>query len=92
MHSNDFREFLFRATGEHTDVANLDWIDVHDNLICELERLGALAELLEMAGNEELSPAVGSGLALLLGDIRARMRTILELGQPKPGKKKRVSR
>ena len=87
MKSNDYREFLFRATGKDTDLASLDRIDLYDNLIAEVNRLKALAELLEDARDDELGPHVGSGLALLLDDIAARMRAILELAVAKSGKK-----
>jgi len=84
---HDFREFLFRATGKDTDLGSLDRIDLYDNLIVEADRLKALAELLEDARDDEQGPHVGSGLALLLGDIAARMRGILELSVAKSGKK-----
>ena len=87
MKNDDFREFVFRATGKDTDFRNLDRIDLYDNLLGEVDRIGALAELLDSARDEELDPRVGSGLALLLGDIRARMRTILDLGLPKSRRK-----
>lgn len=87
MKTDDYREFLFRSTGKDTDIGNLDRIDVYDNLIGEIDRLGTVAELLESPGDEELSPRVGSGLALLLGDIGARMRSILELSVAKSGRK-----
>ena len=81
---HDFREFLFRATGKDTDLGHLD---LFDNLIAEVDRLKALAELLEDAQQDELGSHVGSGLALLLGDIASRMRGILELSVAKVGKK-----
>jgi hypothetical protein len=84
---NDFREFLFRATGKDTDLGKLDRIDLYDNLAPEVDRLKAMAELLEDARDDELSAHVGSGLALLLGDIASRMRRILDLAVAKPGKK-----
>jgi hypothetical protein len=84
---NDFREFLFRATGKDTDLDNLDRIDLFDNLAPEVDRLKALAELLEDAQEDELGAHVGTGLALLLGDIASRMRRILELAVANPGKK-----
>lgn len=85
---NDFREFLFRATGKDTDLANLSRIDLFDNLAPEVDRLKALADLLEDAQEEDEPGAhVESGLALLLGDIASRMRRILELTVAKSGKK-----
>jgi len=87
MKSIDYREFLFRATGKDTEPDGLSRIDVYDNLIGETDRLKALAELLEDARDEELGPHVGSGLSLLLGDVSARMRRILELSVAKPERK-----
>lgn len=84
---NDFREFLFRATGKDTDLANLSRIDLFDNLAPEVDRLKALADLLEDAQEDEPGAHVESGLALLLGDIASRMRRILELTVAKSGKK-----
>lgn len=84
---NDFREFLFRATGKDTDLGKLDRLDLFDNLAPEVDRLKTLADLLEDARNDEPGIHVGSGLALLLGDIASRMRRILELTVAKPGKK-----
>lgn len=87
MKSNDYREFLFRTTGKDTDLGNLDRIDLYDNLIAEVDRLKALAELLEDARDDEPGPHVRSGLALLLGDIAARMRGMLEISVAKSGRK-----
>jgi hypothetical protein len=84
MKIRDFREFVFRATGKDTDLDNLDLID---NLVAEVDRLGALEELLQSSRPEEFDPRALSGVSLLLGDIRARMRAILDLGLPKSGKK-----
>ena len=84
---NDFREFLFRATGKDTDLDKLDRIDLFDNLAPEVDRLKALAELLEDAQEDELGAHVGPGLALLLGDIAARMRGMLEISVAKSGRK-----
>jgi len=83
----DFREFVFRATGKDTDPASFDRIDLFDNLVGELDRLAALAELLDCLHDESLDRRAVSGLALLLGDIRARMRKILDLSHDRPRKK-----
>ncbi len=85
--TDDFREFVFRATGKDTHPGNLDRIDLFDNLVGELDRLGALAELLDSLQDESLDRRAVSGLALLLGDIRARMRKILDLSLHRSGKK-----
>lgn len=84
---HDFREFLFRATGKDTDLGNLGRIDLYDNLIVEADRLKALAELLDDAQDDEPGAHVRSGLALLMGDIAARMRGMLEVSIAKSGKK-----
>ncbi len=78
----DFREFVFTATGVDTDVARLTPIDVHDNLLPELDRLEALAELLGGA-REEVDPRILAGAGLLLRDIQRRMRAILSAAEVK---------
>ena len=75
---SDFRDFVFTATGRDTDLNKLSMIDVYDNVIAELDRLGAIVELLECA-NDSMEPEALGGVALLLKDIRSRMRAILEV-------------
>lgn len=84
MKNRDFREFLFRTTGKDTRFDNLDLID---NRVAEADRLGAREELLQSSRPEEFDPRALSGIPLLLGDIRARMRAILDLGLPKSQKR-----
>lgn len=86
----DFREFLFTATGKDTALDQLDALDVHDNLLAELDRLHGLAELLSAARPDDIDPHALEGTALLLTDLHRRMRTILDLSiRPKPRKAQR---
>jgi hypothetical protein len=69
---------MITVTGEHTDIQALDLIDVYDNLVVELDKLRALAELLQGMGYEADTDTLG-GIGLLVRDAESRMRTILEL-------------
>lgn len=83
----DYREFVFTATREGTDVRNLDVATLFDNMIAEIDRLGALVELLSAVNSDEFEPRVLPGVALLLGDVRARMRTMLDLAHKQAKKR-----
>ena len=83
----DLWQFVFTATGKDTDVGDLTMIDVYDNLIVEADRLAVLESLLSSTSDSEIKTP--HGLALLLGDIRRRMQTILELALPKRGAQRR---
>jgi len=52
-------------------------IDLYDNAVAQLERLEALAELLECA-NDTVEARVMGGVGLLLKDIHGRMKGDLE--------------
>lgn len=73
----DFRGFIFTASGKDVDPQAVTAIDLFDNMVVELDRLHALAELLA-AVEDEVDARVASGLALLLKDIERRARCILE--------------
>lgn len=75
----DYREFVFTATRKDTDVAKLDIVTLFDNMIAEIERMDALIELLTTINADEFEPRFLPGVALLMGDVRARMRTMLDL-------------
>lgn len=75
----DYREFVFTATRKDTDVAKLDVVTLFDNMVGEIERLDALIELLTTINADEFEPRRLPGVALLLSDVRARMRTMLDL-------------
>ena len=72
-----FKELVFTATGRDIDLKNVTGIDLYDNLVRELDRLKALASLLESA-EDELDGEVVSGIGLLLKDVEKRARVILE--------------
>jgi len=82
----DFREFVFTATGKDIDLGYVGIVDVYDNIILELDRLQAIAELLASI-YEPIESAAASGLALLLKDIHKRARAILSAAthDKKPG-------
>lgn len=73
-----FVEFVFTATGADTDLQNLSAIDLYDNVIVECDRLHAIKELL-LTAEDRLDSADLPGVALLLGDVEARVRTILNI-------------
>jgi len=75
----DYREFVFTATRKDTDVAKLDIVTLFDNMVAEIERLDALIELLATINADDFEPRHLSGVALLLSDVPARMRTMLDL-------------
>lgn len=79
MPKRDFREFVFTATGADTPLGDLDAMMLFDNMIAEVERLGTLADLLTAAKPEEFDARLLPGVGLLLSDVRARMRAILDL-------------
>lgn len=82
--SDDYREFVFRATGRKTDLGNVSPVELHDNLSVELDRLKALGDLL--AGCDgPLEVVVSKGLAEVLRDIQERMREILAATRRGPG-------
>lgn len=71
----DFREFVFTATGSGTRTAPLDPLDLIDNLAAEVDRLEAIEDLLERS----VEPVRGSGLGLLIGDVRRRLREMIRI-------------
>lgn len=73
-----FAEFVFTATGADTDLKGLSAIDLFDNVIVECDRLHAIKELMQAAGGEVESHELPN-ISLLLGDVEARLRTILSL-------------
>lgn len=79
MNVPDYREFVFTATRKDTDVAQLDIVTLFDNMVAEIERLDALIELLSTINADEFQPRCLPGVALLLSDVRARMRAMLDL-------------
>lgn len=79
MNAPDYREFVFTATRKNTDVVKLDIVTLFDNMVGEIERLDALIELLTAVKPDDFEPRHLSGVALLLSDVRARMRTMLDL-------------
>lgn len=81
--TRDFREFVFTATGKDTALDKLEALDVYDNLVVELDRLEAVAELLSCARPDDLDAHALEGTALLLQDVHHRMRAILELSRPR---------
>lgn len=72
-----YRDFVFTATGRDIDPKRLTGVDLYDNMVVELDRLHALADLLSLV-NDEVDAQVASGLALLLKDVERRSRCILE--------------
>jgi hypothetical protein len=77
MKHRDFREHVFTATGKDTDLHDFTVIDAYDNVLPELERLGALADLLASQDDDECSSETIGGVALLLKDIQRRLTTIM---------------
>lgn len=77
VQASDFRKFVFTATGQGTDLENFSTIDLADNLNAELERLRAIAELLQVAG-DELDTQVAGGVGLILKNVHDRMEAILK--------------
>jgi len=75
--NSDFREHVFTATGKDTDLRDFTFIDTYDNVLPELERLGALADLLGSQGDDECSSETIGGVALLLKDIQRGLTTIM---------------
>jgi hypothetical protein len=71
----DFREFVFTATGAGTRTTPLDRLDLIDNLAAEADRLEAIEDLLEMA----VDPVRGPGVAVLIGDVRRRLREMIRI-------------
>lgn len=86
----DLWRHVFTATGGQTDPRHLTMVDVFDNLIVEAERLATLEELLSSNPDSELVSI--HGLAFLLGDIRRRMQTVLEMAVMKEAFKERRTR
>ena len=88
MNVPDYREFVFTATRKDTDVAKLDVITLFDNMVGEIDRLDALIELLTTINASEFEPRHLPGVASLLSDVRARMRTMLDLALQSAQKRK----
>ena len=88
MKEPDYREFVFTATRNDTDVAKLDVMTLFDNMVAEIERLDALIELLTTINADDFESRHLSGVALLLSDVRARMRTMLDLALQSAQKRK----
>ncbi len=72
----DFRGHVFTATGKDTDIKNLSLIDLFDNLIVELDRLNALADLLGCCP-DPIEPRTAGGIELLVKDCTRRAEAIL---------------
>ncbi len=70
----DYTRFLFRATGPHKGGPVGD-MDFQDNLHAELDRLHAMAELLDYAQANPVPP----GTSELLRDIWERASRLLDL-------------
>jgi hypothetical protein len=79
LNGPDYREFVFTTTRKDTDVAKLDIMTLFDNMVGEIERLDALIELLTTINADDFEARHLSGVGLLLSDVRARMRTMLNL-------------
>ena len=75
--NHDFREHVFTATGKETNLGKFSLIDAYDNITAELDRLKAIAELLDVA-NDSFDPNTLQGVALLLNDIHRKIRAIME--------------
>lgn len=75
--SDDYREFVFRATGRTTNLENVSPVELRDNLLVELDRLRALARLMAGCG-EDLRAGIVQGLAEVLRDIDHQMRALLD--------------
>lgn len=88
MNVPDYRDFVFTTTRKNTDVAKLDMITLFDNMVGEIERLDALMDLLSTANAYEFQPRHLSGVSLLLSDVRARMRAMLDLALKSAQRKK----
>ena len=77
--TNDFREFVFTASGKDIDLNNVSPIDVADNLAVETEKIFAIGDLLESA-TDSIEPRVASGLGLVLKDSTKRIEAVLRAG------------
>ena len=74
----DYREFLLTASGKDIDPRKLSQIDVYDNVAAELDRLKAIADLMELC-SDGLEPEILSGVASIIKQIHGRMDKILDL-------------
>lgn len=77
VHRDDFREFLFTATGKATQIDQLNLLDVADNLLPELDGLRSLVGLL-MTTSDEMDAEGLQGMGLILRGMEARMRRIVD--------------
>ncbi len=77
---NDFREFLFMASGSETDPKRMSLIETVDNINIELERLRAVAGLMESADADEADGDLLKSAGALVSEIHRRMHLILSLG------------
>jgi hypothetical protein len=80
MAKNDFREFLFMASGHETDPKRMSLLETVDNLNIELERLRAVAGLMESADADEADGDLLKSTGALVSEIHRRMHLILNLG------------
>ena len=78
----DYREFLFTASGKDIDPRNLSQIDVYDNVAAELDRLKAIADLMNLC-SDGLEPEILSGVGSIVKQIHGRMEKILDLSLDK---------
>jgi len=77
---NDFREFLFLASGSETVPKRMTLLETVDNLNIEMERLRAVAGLMESADADEADGELLKSTGALVSEIQRRMRCILNLG------------
>ncbi len=80
MTKNNFREFLFMASGPTIDPKRMSLLETVDNLNIELERLRAVAGLMESADADEADGDLLKSTGALVSEIRRRMHLILNLG------------
>lgn len=72
----DFRSFLFRATGRETEIESVTVTAAIDNLHAEFRRLDAIADAMGHAQREVEAETV-RGLSEVIGDGIERARLIL---------------
>ncbi len=66
-----------RVRGHPVHRNQFSFLDVYDDIIPELERLDAIADLFTCT-TDSLEMRTVHGVALILNDIRERTRTVLE--------------
>jgi hypothetical protein len=80
MAKNDFREFLFMASGPQTAPKRMSLLETVDNLNLEMAKLHAVAGLMECADADEADGELLKSTGALLSEIQRRMHCILNLG------------